>query len=137
MMKRSGRMKLMICYEASGHNERFLERAAEFARSFQGRVRFVSCMFRDSHLQDRNRERDEKYLDRAKAWFAERGIAADSHILLTAATEGEALMEYARQEEFNMLMVGIRRRSKLGKFVYGSTAQYLILESHCPVVCIP
>jgi nucleotide-binding universal stress UspA family protein len=42
----------------------------------------------------------------------------------------------AKENEIDQIMIGIRRRSKVGKLVFGSTAQYVILEAPCPVVAV-
>jgi len=130
-------MKMMICYEGREHDENYLKQASDFVKSFQGSVHFISCVLRDSHLQDRAIERAERNLNLAREYFEDKGINADSHVVLSATTEGEALMTCFRENEYDMLMVRIQTRSKVGKLIYGSTAQFMILESKCPVVCIP
>jgi len=130
-------MKMMVCYEGREHDENYLKQASDFVKSFQGSVHFISCVLRDSHLQDRAIERVERNLTLAREYFEDKGINADSHVVLSATTEGEALMACFRENEFDMLMVRIQTRSKVGKLIYGSTTQFMILESKCPVVCIP
>jgi nucleotide-binding universal stress UspA family protein len=49
---------------------------------------------------------------------------------------GEDLVRFAKEEEIDEIYIGIKKRSKVGKFIFGSTAQYVILEAHCPVVTI-
>jgi nucleotide-binding universal stress UspA family protein len=34
------------------------------------------------------------------------------------------------------IIIGVRRRSKVGKLLFGSTAQYVILKAPCPVVSV-
>jgi nucleotide-binding universal stress UspA family protein len=35
-----------------------------------------------------------------------------------------------------MIVIGIVKKSKVGKLFFGSTAQYLILKAHCPVLTV-
>jgi nucleotide-binding universal stress UspA family protein len=46
----------------------------------------------------------------------------------------EALAERARDAD--MLVIGLRRRSRVGKFILGSTAQSAILAARCPVLTV-
>ncbi|MDX9786117.1 MAG: universal stress protein [Desulfobacterales bacterium] len=36
----------------------------------------------------------------------------------------------------DMIVIGIRRRSKLDKLLFGSNAQYIVIKAHCPVLCV-
>jgi nucleotide-binding universal stress UspA family protein len=49
---------------------------------------------------------------------------------------GEDLVQFAKDNEADEIIVGVRRRSKVGKLMFGSTAQYVILEAACPVVTV-
>ncbi len=49
---------------------------------------------------------------------------------------GEDLVRLAREEEIDEIYIGVKKRSKVGKFIFGSTAQYVILEAPCPVVTV-
>jgi nucleotide-binding universal stress UspA family protein len=49
---------------------------------------------------------------------------------------GEDLVDFARENQADMVVVGVKRRSKMGKLLMGSTAQYVVLQAPCPVVTV-
>ena len=49
---------------------------------------------------------------------------------------GEDLVQFAEQNKIDEIILGIRKRSKVGKLMFGSTAQYVILNAPCPVVSV-
>jgi nucleotide-binding universal stress UspA family protein len=55
---------------------------------------------------------------------------------LSKHNAGEALVEFAKNYKVDEIIIGVRRRSKVGKFFLGSTTQYVILNAPCPVVTV-
>jgi nucleotide-binding universal stress UspA family protein len=49
---------------------------------------------------------------------------------------GEDLVQLAKENNVDEIIIGVRRRSKVGKLFFGSTAQYVILNAPCPVVSV-
>jgi nucleotide-binding universal stress UspA family protein len=49
---------------------------------------------------------------------------------------GEDLVMLAEENKVDEIIIGVRRRSKVGKLLFGSTAQYVILNASCPVVSV-
>ncbi|MEJ2284271.1 MAG: universal stress protein [Desulfobacterales bacterium] len=49
---------------------------------------------------------------------------------------GEDLVQFVKDREIDELIVGVKRRSKVGKLIFGSNAQYIILMAPCPVVAV-
>jgi nucleotide-binding universal stress UspA family protein len=56
--------------------------------------------------------------------------------LIRGHSPGEELVQFAEDNQINEIIVGVRRRSKVGKLLMGSTAQHVILNAPCPVVSI-
>lgn len=48
----------------------------------------------------------------------------------------DAILDAAAETEAELIVVGIRRRSPIGKLVLGSTAQRVLLEADCPVLAV-
>ena len=59
-----------------------------------------------------------------------------TQMIVTHLSAGEALVEFAKRHECLEIIIGVRRRSKVGKLVFSSTAQHVILNATCPVVSI-
>jgi nucleotide-binding universal stress UspA family protein len=57
-------------------------------------------------------------------------------LLLTDLTTGEQLVKFAEDQEIDQIFLGIEKKSKVGKLLFGSTAQYIILHAPCPVVTV-
>jgi nucleotide-binding universal stress UspA family protein len=49
---------------------------------------------------------------------------------------GEDIVRMAVEKKAEEIVIGIQRRSKVGKLLFGSTAQYIILNAPCPVVTV-
>jgi nucleotide-binding universal stress UspA family protein len=46
------------------------------------------------------------------------------------------LLQFARDEDADLIVIGIRRRSPVGKLVLGSNAQDILLQADCPVLAV-
>lgn len=52
------------------------------------------------------------------------------------ATPAEELLNAMDGEEAEMLVIGMRRRTQVGKLLLGSTSQYLLVSCHKPVLVV-
>jgi nucleotide-binding universal stress UspA family protein len=48
----------------------------------------------------------------------------------------EELLRLAREEQVRLIVLGLRRRTPVGKLLMGSVAQRVILGAVCPVLCV-
>ena len=78
----------------------------------------------------------EKNLKKVKEYFDGIGVKSETHLLVRGLDAGEDLVKFARQNNVDEIILGVRSRSKVGKLIFGSTAQIVILESHCPVLTV-
>ena len=89
-------------------------------------------------------ERDE--LEQLRAYDAafeqatkaldDRGIDYEVKRYVRGATPAEDLLQCAEDEDVDLLVIGIRRRSPVGKLILGSNSQDIILQASCPVLCV-
>jgi nucleotide-binding universal stress UspA family protein len=48
----------------------------------------------------------------------------------------DAIIQEAQREDASMIVVGMHRRSRVGKVILGSTAQRILLEATCSVLAV-
>jgi len=48
----------------------------------------------------------------------------------------DELIQVARDEQADLIVIGIRRRSATGKLILGSQAQRILLDAPCPVLAV-
>ncbi len=130
-------MKLLVGYDASKASEKALQLARVHAKAFSASVSIVTSLSKTRNEKDlQTVEEAENALAEAKSIFDKEGIACDTHVLIRGVTPGEDLVQYVEDHNVDELLVGVKRTSKVGKLVMGSTAQYVVLKSPCPVVSV-
>ena len=129
-------MKILVGYDGSTSAKEALKLARKHARAFNGSVDIVTSMERGTEQQQQAIEEAENGLEWAKSVFADKGLECRTHLLIRGLAPGEDLLEFARENNVDEIIVGVKRRSKVGKLLMGSTAQYVILQASCPVVTV-
>ena len=56
--------------------------------------------------------------------------------LVNRLTSGENIVKIAVDKKIDLILIGVRFRSKVGKLLFGSTAQFVILKAPCPVLTV-
>lgn len=66
----------------------------------------------------------------------ERDLDYEVKRYVRGASPAEDLLQCAKDEDVDLLVIGIRRRSPVGKLILGSNSQDIILQADCPVLCV-
>lgn len=130
-------MKILVAYVGgSDIAGAVLDLAKKHAKAFNASLFIASSMERVSEKEQISLEKVEKQLAYAKETMEADGIACETHILVRGLTPGEDIVEFAVDRKVDEIIIGIEKKSKVGKLLFGSNAQYIILESSCPVVSV-
>jgi nucleotide-binding universal stress UspA family protein len=129
-------MKILVGYDGTNAAKEALNLAKEHAKAFGGTVNIVTSMEKGTESQREEIEQAERGLEWAKSVFDENDIDCKTHLLIRGLMPGEDIIQFAEENEADEIIVGVKRRSKVGKLLMGSTAQYVILKAKCPVVSV-
>jgi nucleotide-binding universal stress UspA family protein len=81
-------------------------------------------------------QKAEQELENIRRSFMDEGIACKTEAIVSSISAGEDLVQFTNEKEIDEIIIGVRRRSKVGKLIFGSNAQYIILMAQCPVVAV-
>jgi len=129
-------MKILVGYDGSKVAEDALRLAREHARVFKADIHLLRSLQQSPELQKQDIEEAESRLDKLKLDFDFDKTPCETHVSVTFLTPGEDLVLFAKDNDIDFIFIGVRKRSKVGKMIFGSTAQQVILEAPCPVVTV-
>jgi nucleotide-binding universal stress UspA family protein len=127
-------MKILVGYDGSESAKEALRLARKHALEFGATVDVVTSMEKGNDADEENIALVG--LEWAKTEFDEKGVTCRTHLLIRGVPPGEDLVEFANENKIDEIIVGIKKLSKVGKLLMGSTAQHVILEASCPVVSV-
>jgi len=127
-------MKILVCYDDSKASMGALKLSIQHAKSFDASVLVITSLIGGNKDGIEDNKKAEDGLKEAQAILEKEGIQCETHLLVRGMTSGEDIIQYGKEHGVDEIIIGIRRTSKVGKMVFGSTAQYVILEADCPVV---
>jgi len=129
-------MKIMVCYDDSNASQEALKLSIKHAKAFDGKVFLISSMIGGSKDNVEDNKKAESGLSYGKALLEKEGVSCEVRLLVRGMSSGEDLIKFAVENKIDEIIIGIMKTSKVGKLLFGSTAQYVILEAPCPVVTV-
>lgn len=113
-----------------------VDAAVEEARRRNGRIIVVhsSRGGRDEEPSTVLEVRDA--LDELKARLSGEGVEVTVRDLVRGNDPAQDLIEVADKENAALIVIGLRRRSPVGKLLMGSNAQEILLRADCPVLAV-
>ncbi len=128
-------MKLLVCYDKRNKSLKAIDIAVKRAKQLNAFVYLVTSSASDASKAD-IAEAESKLDYYADEEFKKNEVSCETHLLIRGLTPGEDIVQFAKEKKVDEIIIGIKKRSKLGKIVFGSTAQFVILEAPCPVLTL-
>lgn len=136
-------MTIVAAVDAEGRPDRVVTVGKEMADAF-GEALAVLHVVTEAEF-DRRRADREYFVDQAAqdaartaAWVAD-GTLADTEGVRSEGRVGEPAEEiraFADEEDARFVVIGGRRRTPVGKAVFGSVTQSVLLNADAPVVTV-
>jgi nucleotide-binding universal stress UspA family protein len=129
-------MKILVGYDGSKVADDAILLARKHAKAFEAEVYIVTSLEQGAGLKKEDIDKAENKLEKLRMSLKADEIACEVQAAVSYQSPGEDLVQFAKESQVDEIIIGVRRRSKVGKLVFGSTAQYVILEAPCPVVAV-
>ena len=130
-------MKFLVCYDETNEAKKALKVAQEHAKIWKAKLEVINTITRLEPLKHfAVKKMEAKMEGDVKEILGGDDPPYEVQLLLTELTSGEQLVKFAEDQKIDQLFLGIVKKSKVGKLLFGSTAQYIILHAPCPVVTV-
>ena len=129
-------MKILVGYEKSKVAEEALKVGLKQARAFKAELFIVTILEQSRELQKDDIEAAEDRLEKLKRIHNMDDLVCETSASVSFLSPGEYLVEFAQDNSIDEIVIGVKRRSKVGKLVFGSNAQFVILNAPCPVITV-
>lgn len=129
-------MKILVGYDGSKAAEKALRLAQDHANAFNADIFLVTSLEQSHSLHKEDIEKAEDDLEDLKRPFNSAGIHCETDVVVSYLSAGEDLVQFIQDNDIDEVFIGVVKRSKVEKLVFGSTAQYVILNAPCPVIVV-
>lgn len=107
----------------------------------EARLRNAPLVVVNSHRGGRDYDDDtstrtEQDLTALEAKLEASGLSYDIRQLVRGFEPAEDLISIAESSGADLIVIGLRRRTPVGKLILGSNAQRILLDAPCPVLAV-
>jgi nucleotide-binding universal stress UspA family protein len=127
-------VKILVGYVPTPEGEAALAAAAAEAELRGASVLLLNTSRGDAYIDARYANAEE--LAAAEAKLRALGVEVSIHQAVSSRDVAGELLRTAATEDVILIVLGLRRRSPVGKLILGSTAQRVLLESPVPVLAV-
>jgi nucleotide-binding universal stress UspA family protein len=127
-------MTVVVGYIPTPEGEAALLHAIEVARGRQARLVVVNSSRGDA-LVDPRYALDEQ-VEQLRSTLEAGGVDHQLVQSVRGREAAEEVIDAVEKHQAALVVIGIRRRTAVGKLIMGSTAQRILLEAPCPVLAV-
>lgn len=127
---------IVVGYTDTPEGDAALARAIEECRLRGGRLEVVHSR-REGH--ERDAQEIQRYVEKLEAidrQLDDAGVEHTVHDYIQGNTPSEDIIECARRTAADLIVIGLRHRTKTGKYLLGSVAQDVLLDAGCAVIAV-
>lgn len=129
-------MKILLgCKEGRIANN-VMEVVVKYAKAFDAQIMIVTSMIGGDKTEKDQILKAEKSSKLIKDALDKEGIKNEVHLLVRGMEPGEDIVRFAKEKNVDQIIIRVKNRSKVGKLIFGSAAQVIILEAKCPVLAV-
>ncbi len=126
----------MVGYVPKPEGKAALRRATEEAKLRGTRLVVVNSNRNGRDLSGAESIKIEEELDQVRHELAGTGIEHEVRHFVRGLEPAEDLISIAEEVDADLIVIGLRRRSPVGKLILGSNAQRILLDASCPVLAV-
>lgn len=127
-------MTILVAYVPRPEGQAALQKGVELAKSQKENLLVVNTS--PGGNKENTSFADVQDYERVEALLSTCGIDAELKQFVRGKTAVEEIHELVETRHISMLVIGLRRRSAVGKLIMGSVAQELLLTVSCPVLAV-
>jgi nucleotide-binding universal stress UspA family protein len=125
---------IVVGYVPRPEGRAALDRAVEEARLRGMRLVVVNASRGDAFVDAGYAPVQE--IELVKSRLGDAGVEYELRQLVRGHEPAEEVVDVADELGADLVVIGLRHRSAVGKFLMGSTAQRILLDAHCPVLAV-
>ena len=127
---------IVVGYIPQAEGRAALRRAAQEAQLRGVRLVVVNSARGGRDFDAEDAVQSEAELDAVRKELAEAGIEAEVRQLVRGQDVAEDLIAISEETSADFIVIGLRRRTPVGKLILGSNAQRILLDAPCPVLAV-
>jgi nucleotide-binding universal stress UspA family protein len=125
---------IVVGWTPTPQGEAAIEAAVAEAGRRDGVLHVVNASGADSYVD--NKIASTEQLDALRERLAGQGVEHEVVQLVGRLEPAEEILDAADRLDAALVVLGIRRRTPVGKLLMGSTAQRVLLQCPCPVLSV-
>lgn len=127
-------MTIVVGYTTKPEGRAALSRAIAEAQAHGEDLVALNVSSGESYADPKVATEDE--LDEVRSALAEAGVDGEVRQLVRGKAAADELLSVADDLSASLVVIGLRRRTPVGKFVLGSVSQEVLLNANMPVLAV-
>lgn len=129
-------MSIVVGYVATKEGRAALRAASAEARLRNSRLVVINSNRGGKDLDREEAARYEAELDSVRRTLDDAGVEHEVRQLVRGVEPAEDLVKVAEETSAELIVIGLRRRTPVGKLILGSNAQRILLDAPCAVLAV-
>lgn len=127
-------MTILLAYVSRPEGRAALEKAIEISKERQEPILIVNAS--PGGLQEDSALVPAFEVEQIEAELAAKGIQAEFKQYVRGNNAVAEINDMVETRDISVLIIGLRKRTAVGKLLLGSVAQEILMTVSCPVLCV-